>query len=76
MFRPWKSSKIKVLFGRLVTAGDKARIIQDKEEQLNNVNDMQFGGYQSLFLFNGFKKYAKTSKVLKIFKKWQLKPRS
>ena len=57
------------MFGRLVTAGDKARIIQDKEEQLNNVNDMQFGGYQSLFLFNCFKKYAKTGKVMKIFKK-------
>ena len=30
------------MFGRLVTAGDKARIIQDKEEQLNSLNDIKF----------------------------------
>ena len=29
---PWESWKIKALFGRLVTAGDKARTIEDREE--------------------------------------------
>ena len=29
---PWESWKIKVLFGRLVTAGDEARTIEDRKE--------------------------------------------
>ena len=62
---PWKSWKIKVLFGRSVTADDKTRITHEGE-LLNSANGMHFGGY------------AKTGTPVRFwnFRKWQLRIRS
>ena len=66
---PWKLWKIKVLFGRSVTADDK----ECKVKRSDNIKQHErqafwwIAEFVSVELFKVLKKYAKTIKVLKIF---------
>ena len=69
IFGPWKSWQIKVFFGSLVTTDDKARIMKDKRGIIKQFEWHAFWWIPRFVYVElcKVKKYAKTSKVLKIF---------